>query len=575
MAGIRCMAGPFSNRSELQNRLFAELSQMFGVEVPLYAKSLLVNRVCNETLCALLATRFPDFSLTAAQQEQMSGERHGAIRLGRPDEYHWMGRFFAVFGMEPHNYYDMTKLGAKSQPIIATAFRSRRNPEHRIFCSLLMTDYFAPATRARLEAQLATREIFSAEAKALIEQHEQQGGLTADAATQLIQEAVQRIFKWTGRARNYGLYQELCAAGFKIAADIVCFESHHLNHLTPNTLWLDLYTAAMRHCLGELRVADFRARAALVLARVGERADHDYLRLHFKHLPPEEIAGWKPRPVSAAALAALTDKLTERLQAADLTLADWPHAGFKENTEGPAEDTPILLRQDAYRALTEPVLFTEPDGSQVAAVHTARFGEIEQRFYATTPAGRSQYDACLTAADAARSTLPRGSRSDLIAAEKLYAAPFAVFPKTLSALLAQKLVYGYYRVTAAGRRAAQVGAIEVMAWPELIRRGYVVVDGLRYEDFLPVSAAGIFASNLKEGGTPSTAGEPVAYPQSHLEAMLGRKIIDTTLTYAGLEAESQRQVLIELGLWDRLAPAEQAALLATMAPAQDGPAAVV
>jgi len=439
---------------------------------------------------------------------------------------------------------------------------------------LLMTDYFAPATRAQLEAQLATREIFSAQAKALIEQHEQAGGLTAAEATQLIQEGVQRIFKWTGRARNYGLYQDLCAAGFKIAADVVCFESHHLNHLTPNTLWLDLYTAAMRHCLGELSVADFRARAAVVLARVAARADHDYLRLHFRHLADEEMAGWPSRIVPAATLAALGDKLAERLQAADLKLAAWPHAGFKENTEGPAEDTPILLRQDAYRALTEPVVFTEPAGAQISAVHTARFGEIEQRFYATTPAGRSRYDACLTAAEVARSALPPGVRADLTAADKIYAAPFAVFPKTLSALLAEKLVYGYYRVTAAGRRAAQAGALELMPWPDLMRRGYVVVDGVRYEDFLPVSAAGIFASNLKAGGISSTAAEPVAYPQSRLEAILGRKIIDPTLTYAGLAAESQQQVLVELGLWAQLAPAEQAALLATIAAAREAPVGV-
>ena len=54
--------------------------------------------------------------------------------------------------MEPHSYYDMTKVGAKSQPIVATAFRSRLNPEHRVFCSLLMTDYFDPVTRGRIEA---------------------------------------------------------------------------------------------------------------------------------------------------------------------------------------------------------------------------------------------------------------------------------------------------------------------------------------------------------------------------------------------------------------------------------------
>ena len=157
----------------------------------------------------------------------------------------------------------------------------------------------------------------------------------------------------------------------------------------------------------------------------------------------------------------------------------------------------------------------------------------------------------------------------MTAADKIYAAPFAVFPKTLSALLEEKLVYGYYRVTAAGRRAAQAGALKLMPWPDLVRRGYVVVDGVRYEDFLPVSAAGIFASNLKAGGISSTAAEPVAYPQSRLEAILGRKIIDPTLTYAGLAAESQQQVLTALGLWDQLAPAAQAVLLATMAAAHD------
>jgi uncharacterized glyoxalase superfamily metalloenzyme YdcJ len=48
-----------------------------------------------------------------------------------------------------------------------------------------------------------------------------------------------RIFKWTGQARDYQLYQDLAAGGFKIAADIACFNSHHLNHLTPNTLgWI-------------------------------------------------------------------------------------------------------------------------------------------------------------------------------------------------------------------------------------------------------------------------------------------------------------------------------------------------
>ena len=133
----------------MQNLLFAELSAMFGKEVPLYDKSLLVNKVCNQTVCSLLSRIYRGFKISDEQLDKASGERHGAIRIGKPDEYRWIASFFAAFGMEPHNFYDMANIGSKSQPIIATAFRSSRNPEHRIFCSLLMTDYFDPETRAR------------------------------------------------------------------------------------------------------------------------------------------------------------------------------------------------------------------------------------------------------------------------------------------------------------------------------------------------------------------------------------------------------------------------------------------
>ena len=148
----------------------------------------------------------------------------------------------------------------------------------------LQAEFHYLTTRGRIEALLATRDVFSPAALALLEKNERQGGLDWDDAHQLIHEGVTRIFKWTGRARDHQLYQDLCAAGFKIAADIACFETHHLNHLTPNTLWLDLYTAAMKHCLGEMDVAAFRQRAEILLRRLDARADRDYLRLHFKHL---------------------------------------------------------------------------------------------------------------------------------------------------------------------------------------------------------------------------------------------------------------------------------------------------
>src|SRR6187402_1136998 len=105
------MSASFANKTEMQNRLFAELSRMFGREVPLYDKSLLVNKACNQVVAALLAHKYPGFALSETQLDRTSSERHGAIRIGRPDEYFLVAGFFAAFGMEPHNFYDMSNLG--------------------------------------------------------------------------------------------------------------------------------------------------------------------------------------------------------------------------------------------------------------------------------------------------------------------------------------------------------------------------------------------------------------------------------------------------------------------------------
>lgn len=552
------MSANVADQIQMQNRLFAELSRMFGQEVPLYDKSLLVNRETNKTVVALLGQLHVGFALSDEQLNKTSGERHGAIRIGKPAEYRLMGRFFAAFAMEPHNFYDMASVGAKSQPIIATAFRSKLNPDHRVFCSLLLTDYFDAATKARIEALLATREVFSEKARKLLDQNEQQGGLSWDDANALIAEGVNRIFKWTGQARDCALYKELCDAGFKIAADIACFESHHLNHLTPNTFCMDLYTAAMKFCMGEMNEATFRSRAETALGRLAKRADRDWMRLHFKHVNRATLDGYKSGTLPANGVAEAVEKLTRRLQQDDLALSKLKHAGFKDFTEGPAEDTPVLLRQDSYKALTEPVKFRNPDGTTVDAVHTARFGEIEQRFYATTAKGRALYDRCLAEADAAREKNPGLAKQDFAAYEELYAKPFAPFPKTLLELLSQKLVCGRYAVTAAGRAAK--GKISTTDINELVRLGYVDYEGLRYEDFLPVSAAGIFASNLSQYGTKATATQRPVHTQADLEEILGRKIVDSNVTYVGRQAESVLKVYSDLGLLDKISVTEKAEL---------------
>jgi uncharacterized glyoxalase superfamily metalloenzyme YdcJ len=544
----------------MQHRLFSELSRMFAEEVPMYDRSLLVNRECNRAVCALVSRLHRGFAIDDAQLDRTSGERHGAIRIGRPDEYRWIARFFAQFGMEPHNFYDMTAVGAKSQPIIATAFRSVHRPEHRVFSSLLMTDYFDPATRERIEALLAPRQVFGPRAKELIEKAERQGGLDAADADALIAEGTQRIFRWTGRARGHGLYKELSATGFKLAADIACFESHHLNHLTPNTFCMDLYVSAMKHCLGEIDEATFRTRARTALQRLATQADRDWLRLHFKHLPHAEIDSYQPGAATAADIDAVVDGLVRAFAQAPFQLKALKHAGFKDFTEGPSEDTPVLLRQDAYKALTEPVRFTEADGTTVDTVHTARFGEIEERGYATTPKGRALYDACLAKADAMRDADPALPKRDWAGYEAAYGKEFAPFPKTLRELVAAGLVFARFAPTPKGLAAAKAGTVGTTDLLALAAQGLVQFEGLRYEDFLPVSAAGIFASNLNQYGTQSTAAVRPTYSQRQLEDVIGKPIIDANVVYAGVDAESRLATYRALGILDRVPAAERTAL---------------
>ena len=66
------MRNAFANPTEMQNLLFAELSRMFGQEVPLYDKSLLVNKSCNQTVCALLAQEFGGWVLAIGETSELT-----------------------------------------------------------------------------------------------------------------------------------------------------------------------------------------------------------------------------------------------------------------------------------------------------------------------------------------------------------------------------------------------------------------------------------------------------------------------------------------------------------------------
>jgi len=212
--------------------------------------------------------------------------------------------------------------------------------------------------------------------------------------------------------------------------------------------------------------------------------------------------------------------LTPRTLDIDAAQAAMPARGIspKETIEGPpARACPILLRQTSFKALQEAITFPGADGP-TAGAHTARFGEIEQRGCALTPAGRALYDAALAKKD------------------------FSALPDDWDALRRADLAWFRYRPTPEGLAArAETADLEA-----LISSGHVVAEPITYEDFLPVSAAGIFQSNLgSEARETAYAVDPA---KADFEQALGRPVQDEMALYRTEQGASIAATLKALGL---------------------------
>jgi uncharacterized glyoxalase superfamily metalloenzyme YdcJ len=99
----------------------------------------------------------------------------------------------------------------------------------------------------------------------------------------------------------------------------------------------------------------------------------------------------------------------------------------------------------------------------------------------------------------------------------------------------QGLAYFRYFATEAGL-AARGRADQPRTLGALIAAGHVEVEPLVYEDFLPVSAAGIFQSNLGDAAQSQYAANS---NQAEFENALGRPTIDELKLY---EETQQRSV---------------------------------
>lgn len=182
----------FLATNDIRDRFSKAMSVMYQTEVPQYGTLLeLVEQVNQETLSQQPALR----RRLEAQGElaRLSVERHGAIRVGSAKELSMLRRLFAVMGMYPVGYYDLSEAGV---PVHSTAFRPVEddalacNP-FRVFTSLLRLELIESETlRQRAEEILAKRDIFTPAARELIERFETQGGLTSEEADQFVKEAL-------------------------------------------------------------------------------------------------------------------------------------------------------------------------------------------------------------------------------------------------------------------------------------------------------------------------------------------------------------------------------------------------
>ncbi len=441
----------------------AAMSAMYREEVPAYSTLMTLVADVNEATLA----RQPELrtSLEATETlDRISEERHGAIRLGTEAELTMIRRVFAIMGMLPVGYYDLSEAG---MPVHSTAFRPigeaelKLNP-FRVFTSLLRLDLIADASlRATAETILTNRCILSAEAVALVEKAERDGGLSEADAGLFITEVLD-TFRWHNQASvDKDLYDKLHKA-HRLIADVVSFRGPHINHLTPRTL-------------------DISAVQEEMPAR-----------------------GIIPKAV----------------------------------IEGPPSRTcPILLRQTSFKAIEERVAFPDKHGNLQPGSHTARFGEIEQRGIALTPKGRALYDKLLNQARASVRPAPDGANANAYRAE--LAESFASFPDDWNTIRKAGLGYFLYTVNCDALSVhVSDGDIE-----ELVEAGTVRFDPIIYEDFLPVSAAGIFQSNLGD----EAVQEFVTNPNRHLfEQALGATLLNEFEHYADIEQASIERCLAAL-----------------------------
>ena len=453
------------SNNDLRKQFATAMSAMYQQEVPLYSSlKALVERINSDELDN---NRELVDQLTATRGiTRLAEERHGAIRLGTAKELSIIRRLFAVMGMSPVGYYDLSVAGI---PVHSTPFRPLSHDElsvnaFRVFTSLLRLDLIKDKLLCKkVEDVLSLRNICSSRLLELINQFESSGDFNQIDADEFIEEAL-NVFRWHQEAAvDSVLYEELLQL-HPLIVDVVSFKGPHINHLTPATLNID-------------------------------RAQDE--------MPQHEI------PAKAV-------------------------------IEGPPKRRcPILLRQTSFKALSEKVIFpaATDDKSEIGEEHasalrshTARFGEIEQRGLALTPKGQALYDRLLCQTRAR--IIPDGNGNNAEQYNAILNEEFTDFPDDYPTIRQQGLAYFYFSVESKVINKPMDYQCDIES---LIESGCVRFDPILYEDFLPVSAAGIFQSNL---GVESAGAIAELSRQDEFERALGVSVENIFEHYEAIQKKS-------------------------------------
>ncbi|MGC6744392.1 2-oxoadipate dioxygenase/decarboxylase family protein [Escherichia coli] len=130
--------------------------------------------------------------VNADELARLNVERHGAIRVGTAHELATLRRMFAIMGMYPVSYYDLSQAGV---PVHSTAFRPIDDALWRVIPSAFLPPYSALSLsrtkflRQKAAEILRQRDIFTPRCRQLLEEYEQQGGFNETQAQEFVQEA--------------------------------------------------------------------------------------------------------------------------------------------------------------------------------------------------------------------------------------------------------------------------------------------------------------------------------------------------------------------------------------------------